>query len=140
MADFGQMVSGKGEGAGGARFDKAAYKDTLISVVHPKLSENVDTKHGATDAIFAKYIVVHEGEDEGLIFDGPALFGAQLVPELDSAEGPIVAGRISVGEAKAGRSAPWIWEDPSDDERAKVIGWFNDHAEIKDDEIVLAAG
>jgi hypothetical protein len=125
--DFGSMVSGKGESMGD-RFSKDEYEGTLLALVNPE-AKDIETRHGETTAAFCDYIVVLEGEDKDTVFRGAALFGAVLVPEVTNAAGAIVAGRIGKGTAKNGQSQPWIWEDPSDDERDEVIKWFKANAE-----------
>ena len=44
------------------------------------------------------------------------VFGAALVPRLDGCDADVVVGRLGQGLAKAGRSAPWTLDDPTDDD------------------------
>ncbi len=127
--DVAGMVSGKGEGTGaGDRFSPGDYENVLITLVNPTLKTDVDTQYGPCDAAFCDYIVVLEGDDKGVVFRGSALWGAALVPEVTSASGLLVAGKITQGTAKKGQSAPWLWEDPSEAEREEVVAWFKENA------------
>jgi hypothetical protein len=96
-------------------FDKGAHEDHLCLFIHPT-SEVMETSFGESEAARCAYAVCLDEYDA---FLDVILFGSALVPRLvDADDGAVVVGRLVRGEAKPGRSAPWLLEDPDEKDLA----------------------
>lgn len=102
---------------GGGQWDKQFHLDHLhVFIANGGFSaEDVETSFGTSGAIKCDHIVCVGCRE---VIDDQLVFGAALVPRLDGAESNIVVGRLGQGLAKPGRSAPWVLDDPTDDDLA----------------------
>jgi hypothetical protein len=102
-------------GKSSAGVDKADHEGHLVMAVGA-VYDLVETSFGASDAARCGYF----GCVDCLDFAADQLiFGRALVPRLTEVEdSDVVVGRLVKGEAKPGRNAPWLLEDPSDDDLA----------------------
>jgi hypothetical protein len=93
-----------GPGVGGAGFDKAKHVGHLVSFVAPTVETREGTS-GPYQAAVCRYVICHECHEA---WAGLGVSGTALVPRIGSAGVEIVAGELGTGEAKAGRSAPYL--------------------------------
>lgn len=101
---------------------RVPYEDLLgkILVVEPlEIEKDINTEHGVTDAIRANVWALigpnnTEEFEDTLIF--PKVLFNQLRRKLDS----IVVGRLTQGEKKKGKNAPWVLAAPTEGDMAKA--------------------
>jgi hypothetical protein len=114
-ADPFDMPSGPGSG------DKITDFEGHLLLVEPReIMHEMSTSIGKTDAVRAD-IVVLDGPDGVYESDGCLVFQQALRRDLVRIiEGPstMLLGRLGKGEAKAGKSAPYIFEQPTDEDKA----------------------
>lgn len=93
-------------------FDKATHLGHLLAFIEPT-SEETTTKFGPADAARVPYVLccTCKSVDTDVL-----LFGRALVPAVVGTDEDVVVGVLAQGEAKTGQSAPWILEDPTDEE------------------------
>jgi hypothetical protein len=101
---------------GGAKFDKNLHVDHLCVFVGPKLEER-STQFGDATAAIVDYVCCL---DCPTVDADVVIFGVALVPALTDGDEEIVAGRLGLGEPKAGQNAPWLLFDPTDDDLVRV--------------------
>ena len=92
----------------------------------------MNTAHGVTDAVRADWIVL-TGPNQGKTVNGSLIFGKVLKSELTRIMGtpkPMMVAVIGRGEAKGGKSAPYLFA-PADDatkalaaQAAKAHNWI----------------
>lgn len=113
----------------GDQWKAADHVGRLCAFVEPSRT-TAPTKFGESDATKCTYIVVLDGPDAGTVYDGPMIFGN--ISKDAYAEGlhKIVLGRVAVGQAKAGQSAPFILNEASEDDTAIAGKWFDANAKI----------
>lgn len=78
--------------------------------------QSMNTAHGVTDAVRADWIVL-TGPNQGKTVNGSLIFGKVLKSELTRIMGtpkPMMVAVIGRGEAKGGKSAPYLFA-PADD-------------------------
>lgn len=80
--------------------------------------QQVTTKHGDRETVKCEDIVVFCTDGTVLRFPDQPVFGAVLVNQLDTRG--LVVGTIGQGVAEAGRNAPWVIVEPSEDQMAWV--------------------
>ena len=115
-----------GRPAKGGGFDKAAHEDDLLAFVSPT-SELTNTTYGESTAARCVYVVAL---DQSEVFEDVLLFGAALAPRLYESTETIVVGLLVKGEAQPGRNAPWLLEDPTDEELAQAEQFFTRFATV----------
>jgi hypothetical protein len=113
-----------GKPAKGGGFDKAAHEGELLAFVSPT-DELTNTAYGESTAARCAYVV---NLDKLEVFEDVLLFGAALAPRLYESTETIVAGRLVKGEAQPGRNAPWLLEDPTDEELGVAEAFFESFA------------
>jgi hypothetical protein len=99
----------------GDKFDLNGHLGALLYIRVHSLKSAVETSFGPADAIAAD-IAVLDGDHKGDTYSDTLIFPSVLVGQLKSSVGsadPVVVGRLSKGEAKPGKSAPWILETPT---------------------------
>lgn len=106
--------------AGGSGFNKDAHEGHLIVAVHPVV-ENIVTRLGPSDMAKCGYVVCASCAE---MWTNAGLFGSVLVPGLCASGEDIVVFRLQRGEAKPGRSAPWLPVEPSDVDINEVDALF----------------
>lgn len=114
-ADPFDMPSGPGSG------DKITdFEGHLLLVTPREVMHEMQTSIGKTDAVRADVVVI-DGPEGVYESDGVLVFQQALRRDLlRIIEGPstMLLGRLGKGEAKAGKSAPYIFEQPTDDDKA----------------------
>lgn len=103
------------------------FEGCLLLVTPREQQEDIQTQYGPADAIRADVTVLdgeHRGEYTDLLIFQKQLQG-QLRPKV-GAERPTL-GRLGRGEAKRGQSAPWILEDPTDDDKRTAHEYMRAH-------------
>lgn len=105
-----------GPGSGDKITDFEGY---LLLVKPTEIIDEMETKLGKTEAIRAD-VVVLDHEDGPIESDGVLVFQIALKRDLKrTIEGPTpyLLGRLGKGEARAGKSAPFIFNQPTDDDK-----------------------
>jgi hypothetical protein len=97
------------------------FEGRLLLVTPTNYEEGIETQYGAKDAVRASVVVIDEEDpaksekhDDVLMFQGRLI--GQTKPFVGKG---LVLGRLGKGEAKKGQSAPWMLEDPTDDDKVK---------------------
>lgn len=91
----------------------------LLLVKPLEYLQGINTKLGPTDAIRAD-VAILSGDRQGDLSQGMLIFQIALMRDLMRVlEGPnpYLLGRLGLGEEKAGKSAPYIFEQPTDEDR-----------------------
>lgn len=112
---------------GGSGFRAAEHVGALVVFVGTKLEPDYPTSFGTTNAARVAITVPLDGENAGEVYYDSLLFQTALVPSLTNAESDIVVGRIGVGQAKAGQSAPYILDEPTEEEITAVQTWLDEN-------------
>lgn len=110
--------------AGGSGFSKDEHEEHLLCFVEPK-AEEMSTSYGDTTGARCSYVVC---VNDNLVESDVVIFGTALVPAICDSGEEIVVGLLAKGTAKPGRSAPWLLEDPHDEEIARAEAFFAQHA------------
>jgi hypothetical protein len=118
--DIGRPGPGTGAGSG-FNSTKADHVGHLLVFVRPVVETRTNAKGEPYDVARCDYVLCTK--DMGAWADH-AVSGAALVPKLTTAENTIVSGTLALGEAKASQSPPYLLEDPTDDELAKIQELF----------------
>jgi hypothetical protein len=105
---------------GGGGFDKAAHEEHTLVFVEP-VAEAMSTSFGDTTGAKCSYVVCL---DDDLVEADVVIFGTALQPAITDSGEEIVVGHLVKGNAKPGRSAPWLLEDPTDEELARAETFF----------------
>ena len=82
--------------------------------------QSMNTAHGVTDVVRADWIVL-SGPNQGKTVNGSLIFGKVLKSELRSIMGtpkPMMVAVIGRGEAKNGKSAPYLFAAADDATKA----------------------
>jgi hypothetical protein len=103
-------ISGPGPGGGG--FAKADHLGHLLAFAGAKEAgrEGQNGSYTVAHVEAAICTTCHEA------WTDTDVSGAALAPRILSAEGEIVAGILTVGKAKEGRTAPFLLDEPSPDD------------------------
>jgi hypothetical protein len=105
-------------------FDKDEHVGHLLVFIHPSW-ESRTGEFGEYEVARCAYVACVEDYDAYI--DVP-VSGAALVPRLvDDDDGAVVVGRLVRGVAKAGRSAPWLLEDPTEKELAAAQEFVDEY-------------
>lgn len=103
-------------------FNKEEHEKDLLVFIHPA-SEMMDTAYGESEAARCAYVACLDHFDA---YTDVIVFGRALVPRLvDADDGAVVVGRLVRGEAKPGRSAPWLLEDPTEQDLATAQSFMD---------------
>ncbi len=119
--------------AGG--FSKEAHLDHLVMFVKPKSEEVAKfSGEGVQTAARCEFVVC---ETCALVLTDVLVFGDALAPRIaDVAE--IVGGRLTLGKARAGRSAPYLLEDATTDDDHAMEAFLDKYAvRMKSGKIVI---
>jgi hypothetical protein len=108
-------------GPGGDGIDKSQHVGHTLSFVAP-VAETRDGVSGPYEVAVCSFVLCHTCRQAWVDL---AVSGKALAPRITSAESEIVAVRLELGEAKAGRSAPYIPADATAAELELVNDDFN---------------
>lgn len=97
----------------GDKLDLDGLNGTLLYIVVGELKKDIDTSFGKANAISAT-ITALDGAKKGETFDDVLIFPRVLVSQLQADIGESVVGRLGKGEAKPGKSAPWLLGAPTE--------------------------
>lgn len=98
----------------------------LLLVRPEALVPNISTRIGVADAIRAD-VVPLSGERAGESLDGVLVFQTALMRDLTrvlDGPSPYLLGRLAMGEAKSGKSAPYIFDTPDEDDKAAARSYL----------------
>lgn len=106
--------------ASGDKLDLQALNGSLLYITVHEVKRDIETSFGITNAVAASVAVLdgpHKGDvfDDALVF--PRVLQSQLAPSAGAAD-PVVVGRLGQGDAKPGKSKPWLLTSPTADELA----------------------
>lgn len=107
----------------GDRVDLKELNGSLLYISVKELVKDVVTEYGPTDAIRCD-VAVLDGTKKAESYTDTLIFPSVLVGQLKSAVGsvdPNIVGRLGQGLAKPGRSAPWILNEPTQDDLAVAV-------------------
>jgi hypothetical protein len=94
----------------GGGFNKADHVDHLLIFIEPRAEEVPKyASEGTQIAAKTDYTICI---DCNLVLTDQLVYGDALAPRIIDA-GEVVAGKLAVGQARAGRSAPYLLEDPT---------------------------
>lgn len=92
------------------------HKGALLLFDVKSQETGISTTFGSTDAIRAD-ITVLDGANGGETYTDTLVFPKVLQSQLRPNVGKKVLGRLGQGIAKAGQSAPWKLDDPTEDDK-----------------------
>lgn len=104
----------------GEKLDLKALNGTLLYITVGEHKRDIETSFGPADAIAAD-VTALDGEHKGETYTDVLVFPRVLVSQLAKAVGssdPNVVGRLGQGEAKPGKSAPWLLLEPTAEDMA----------------------
>jgi hypothetical protein len=101
----------------GDRLDLNAANGSLLYITVKEVRRDLPTSMGTANAVLCD-VAVLDGEHKGSTFefDDVLLFPKVLFGQLSPAAGsddPVVVGRLGKGQAKPGKSAPWVLDPPN---------------------------
>lgn len=105
--------------------DRFAPADHLGSTVafYGITKDTITTQHGDATVAHCDVAVVLDHPEGAKAYTDVLVFGAALAPSLyRAAPGPVL-GIIGQGEAKPGRSAPWILEEADETRTTAANEW-----------------
>jgi hypothetical protein len=105
-------------------FSKDDHEDHTLVFVEPA-PEDMSTSYGDTTAARCAYVVCL---DDDQVYSEVLIFGTALVPALTDPGEELVVGHLVKGTARPGRNAPWLLEDPTDNELGRAEAFFTAHA------------
>jgi hypothetical protein len=127
QTDYADPAAGNGDA-----FKPGEHKGALLLITKIRQEHDVVTEFGTANPI-ACNVAVLDGEHKGDTFTDTFLFGVALINKLKAYDGTDtkVLARLGQGDAKPGRSAPWILEPASDDDKVtarKYETWVAEQA------------
>jgi hypothetical protein len=102
----------------GDKLDLKAMNGALLHITVKDIVRDIPTVHGISDAISAD-VVVLDGTGKGDTYEDTLIFPKVLRSQLTQVVGtadPVVVARLGQGQAKPGKSAPWILTAPTADD------------------------
>ena len=111
--DYADPSAGNGDA-----FKPAEHKGALLLISNIAQEMDVVTEFGTANPIRCD-VAVLDGEHKGDTYSDTFLFGVALINSLKRHSGTAakVLGRLGQGDAKPGRSAPWLLEAATDADR-----------------------
>ena len=94
---------------------------------------HVDTNHGPATIAEISLVCVLDYEDGVRTFNDVWVFGAALAPTLYGSAQDVVVGVLGKGEAKAGKTAPWVLTDPTETNLVAARSWYSKFVVHTDD-------
>jgi hypothetical protein len=113
-----------GKPAAGGGIQLKDHVGALIVFVGTSLEANINTAFGPTNAARVQVVVPLDGPSAGEVYSDCLVFGKVIVPSLTNSDSDIVVGRLVMGAAKAGQNAPFMLEDPTEEEVKSVLAWL----------------
>lgn len=111
--------------AGGDMFSPAEHEGELLLIEPLSFEQGITTQMGTSDAVKANVIVL-DGPTAGATFDDalifPKVLQSQTKPKIG---GGYVLGRLGKGEAKPGKSAPWMLHPFNEQDAQTAQNWIN---------------
>ena len=109
------------------QFRAKDFNGRLLIVTPNEYVTGINTVNGVKDAVDAKVVVVDETNPAGSeVIEGARLFGGQLIAGTKPFIGKgMVLGRLGQGTAKPGQNAPWVLNDPTDEDRTKAQAYLS---------------
>ena len=101
---------------GGEKLPLAELNGALLLINVRDQLKDVATEFGPTDPISADVYVL-DGDHKGESYEGTLIFPKMLISTLKPSIGGWVQARLGQGIAKPGRSAPWLLNTISDDDK-----------------------
>jgi hypothetical protein len=124
-----------GDPASGDFLNKEAMAELNGSLWLVKVHEyeqNIPTEYSEagkdTPAIRADVIVL-DGEHAGRVYESTLIFGRRMVPQLKPRVGKMIVGRLTQGEKKKGKNAPWVLDNATPEEKKTAKAWLDEHEE-----------
>jgi hypothetical protein len=105
------------EPSSGEKLDLDGLNGTLLYISVHELVKDIETSFGKTNAIRAD-VVALDGARKGNTFEDTYIFPKVLISQLTPDIGESVVGRLGKGDAKPGKSAPWLLLAPNADDLA----------------------
>lgn len=101
------------------------YEGNLLLVKALEVEKDIRTAFGDADATICD-VVVLDGPDAGTQHKGLMLFQKALRAQLADRVGTatMLLGRLGKGVAKPGQSPPWLFTDPTEEERQTARTWI----------------
>lgn len=100
------------------------FAGDLLLITPTSYEEDVQTVHGSKDAVKANIVVIDEKRPErSEKHEGMLIFQGRLIGQTKPYVGKsLVLGRLREAKElqKKGQNAPWILDDPSDDDKIKA--------------------
>lgn len=97
------------------------FAGDLLLITPTSYEEEVQTVHGAKDAVKANIVVIDEKRPERSdTHDGILIFQGRLIGQTKPFVGKgLVLGRLREAKElqKKGQNAPWLLDDPTDDDK-----------------------
>ena len=111
--DYADPSAGNGDA-----FKPADHKGALLLISNITQVMDVTTEFGVANPIECNLAIL-DGEHKGDTYESTYLFGVALINSLKKHHGTAtrVLARLGQGDAKPGRSAPWILEAATDADR-----------------------
>jgi hypothetical protein len=100
------------EPTAGEKLDLNALNGALLHITVHELVKDIETSFGKSNAIRADIVALdgdHKGEEFADVLIFPRVLISQLTPDI----GETVVGRLGKGDAKPGKSAPWLLQVPT---------------------------
>jgi hypothetical protein len=120
-------------------FDKDRHNDHLLAFVQPRAEQQPSFSDSTKMQTVARsgFVVC---VDCGTASADVLWFTSQIVPRLLDTRQDVVVGRLGQGLARAGRSAPWLLDEPTDADLVEVGRFLEKHAtRLKSGVIVVEA-
>lgn len=95
------------------------FEGALLLVKPTSKEEAISTAFGPADAIVADVVVLDGKDAAAEPYTDVYIFQKALQGQLKAkvGTGRFVLGRLGRGTAKAGQSAPWLLQDPTEDDK-----------------------
>jgi hypothetical protein len=102
------------------------YNGRLHLITPTEYLQSLKTVNGETDAVDAKIVVINEKDPASSEeFDSARIFGGFLV---SSTKGKInkgmVLARLIQGEKQPGKNPPWLFADPTEDDKVAARAYL----------------
>jgi len=98
--------------ASGEKLDLNTLNGALLLITVHELVKDIETSFGKSNAVRVD-VAVLDGDHKGSTFDDTLIFPRLLQSQLSQDIGDSVLGRLGKGEAKPGKSAPWLLLAPT---------------------------
>lgn len=100
----------------GDKLDLKTLKGALLHITVSEYVKDIETSFGKSDAVRAD-VVVLDGDLKGTEYNDTLFFPVMLRGQLKGLVGdadPVALGRLGQGDAKPGKSAPWMLLAPTE--------------------------